>query len=55
MITLESTVDEVDVDTLQTKVNARNSFQVSILYNQKFVINHNYNRYIYLFFFFNRL
>lgn len=30
MITLESTVDEVDVDTLQTKITARNSLQVSV-------------------------
>lgn len=31
MITLESTVDEVDVDTLQTKIKARNSLHVSVL------------------------
>lgn len=30
MITLGSTVDEVDINTLQTKINARNSLQVSI-------------------------
>jgi len=29
MITLESTVDEVDIDTFQTKLTARNSLQVS--------------------------
>lgn len=28
MITLESTVDEVDVTTLKTKLDARNSLQV---------------------------
>lgn len=40
MITLESTVDEVDVNTLQTKLNARNSLQVSIIYSHnKFKFN----------------
>lgn len=29
MITLESTVDEVDVNTLQSKLDARNSLLVS--------------------------
>lgn len=28
MITLESTVDEVDVNTIQSKLNARNSLKV---------------------------
>lgn len=28
MITLESTVDEVDVNTMQSKLNARNSLKV---------------------------
>lgn len=31
MITLEATVDEVDVDTLQTKLQIRNSLQVNIV------------------------
>lgn len=30
MITLESTVDEVDLNTLNTKLTARNSLQVSL-------------------------
>lgn len=43
MITLESTVDEVDVNTLQTKLNARNSLQASVvyLYINKFKCFHN--------------
>lgn len=32
MITLETTVNEVDVNTLQTKLNARNSLQASVVY-----------------------
>lgn len=31
MITLEATVDEVDVDLLQTKLDVRNSLQVNII------------------------
>lgn len=31
MITLESTVDEVDVESLQTKLKARNSLQVNLI------------------------
>lgn len=46
MITLESTVDEVDTDTLQTKLKARNSLHVSayryINFNKskKFIISY---------------
>lgn len=43
MITLESTVDEVDTDTLQTKLNARNSLQVSeYIYNLKYKTDYIY-------------
>jgi len=35
MITLESTVDEVDIDTFQTKLTSRNSLQVSVTHSHK--------------------
>lgn len=39
MITLESTVDEVDTNTLETKLKARNSLHVSA-YKYTYVIHH---------------
>jgi len=41
MITLESTVDEVDLNTLNTKLTARNSLQVSLNSLKNTSINYN--------------